>query len=488
MEHNGRQQPRPAAPAPAEPAPSGWRRRLHPSWMTHDVRLLLFARVFMSTTRALAGILVPIYLALIGFSAVRLGQLFVVVALTSAVLSSLIGLLSDRIGRKPFLIALPMLTALSGFAFAFTQQIPLLFVFAALGSFGRGSGAGAGAVGPYQPAEQALLADAVPARSRNSMFGVVAFASSLGALIGGGPFAAVPTLLSHFGWFGLHGASAYRPAFAIIGVSSMVAGLLAVPITETHHPQPRPRTEPRRRPRLRLHPRISRESWHVLQRLWMTNSVNGLAIGFFGPFITYWFYRRYGVGPGTIGLLYSTINLATMVSNLGAAHVAGRLGLVRAIIVSRLLQAALLVPMVLAPTFWLAGGVYLIRMLAQRIALPLRQSYVMAIIPSEERGTVGALSNLPSQATSAISPGIAGYLFAHGSLALPFEVGAVLQAVNATMYFVFFRNIRPPEERVAPPPRPVAAPRAGEAANGRAPGQAPLPGEAGAEVSSAGRE
>ncbi len=126
-----------------------WRTRLwhfiSPEWMTRDMNLLLFARVFISSTRALSGIVVPIYLAVIGFQGLMLGVLFTVTALVSALLSTAIGLLSDRIGRKPFLIIMPFLTAIASLAFAFSHIVGVLFLFAALGSFGRGAGAGAGA-------------------------------------------------------------------------------------------------------------------------------------------------------------------------------------------------------------------------------------------------------------------------------------------------------------------------------------------------------
>ncbi len=435
--------------------PPLWQRirtRFSPDWVTRDMRLLLAARAFMSAGRALAGIIVPIYLALIGYSALTLGEIFVAVAITSAVLSSITGLLSDRIGRKPFIVVLPWFAALAAFVFAFSHVEAVLFVFAALGSFGRGAGAGSGTIGPYQPAEQAFLADTVPARHRNTLFGWIAFASSLGALIGTGPLTALPTGLAAIGVLNLQGLASYRLEFLIMAGTSLLAGLLAVPITETHRPSPKAEpssstiTERRfawRRPQLN----ISQQSWDVLLRLWATNSVNGLAVGFFGPFITYWFFRRYGAGPVEIGLLFSIINLAAMVANLWAAPFAKRLGLVRAIVVSRSFQAVLIIPMVLAPTFWLAGAFYLVRMMAQRMGLPLRQSYIMGVLPPQERGTVGALANLPSQVTSAISPALAGYLFDSVSLALPFEIGAILQGLNVIMFFLFFRSLLPPEEQ-----------------------------------------
>lgn len=404
--------------------------------MIRDVGLLMLARVAMSGVRALAGVIVPIYLTLIGFSPTRIGVLFAIVTLASALLTGTVGLLADRIGRKPFLIAFPLLAALAGLVFAVTRNLPLLFVFAALGSFGRGSGAGGGAIGPYSPAEQAFIADVTPTRVRNSVFGRIAFASAVGAVIGNS-LAALPGLVARFG--GLAQAEAYQLGFVPVVILALAAGLLAVPIAN-----PKLSRAPRRERRRLV--QLSRPSWSLLVRLWATNSVNGLAIGFVGPFITLWFYRRYGVGAGSIGLLYTVINIATMLSILSAANLAGRFGLVRTIVIGRTFQGLLLIPMVLMPNFWLAGLVYLVRMLAQRIAMPLRQSYVMAMVPPTERATVAGFSNLPSQGTSVLSPTPAGFLFEHVALALPFVAGAVLQVVNTGLYWLFFHNRRPPEE------------------------------------------
>lgn len=422
----------------------GWRRRWQPEWLTRDMQYLIAARTSMSAARAMAGILVPIYLALIGFNAVTLGLLFTVVALVSALLSMSVGLLADRIGRKPFLIILPLFAALAAMMFAFSRVGAVIFVFAALGSFGRGAGAGAGMVGPYQPAEQALLADAVADRYRNNLFARIGFASTLGALLGG-PLAALPSLVGSLGLRNLAGLNSYAPAFIVTAGLAALAAAFALPVREPR--RARAGTGRRTAPPVRL----SRATWSFVYRLWITNGVNGLAIGFFGPFITYWFYRRYQVGPAEVGLLYTVINIAAIASNLGAAGLARRLGLVRAIVWSRALQAILIVPMVLAPTFWLAGAVYLLRMLAQRVGLPLRQSYVMGIVAPAERGRAGALSNLAAQGTSAISPTFAGFLFDHVTLALPFEIGAFFQGLNTLLFYVFFRHLPPPEERAAAP-------------------------------------
>ncbi len=435
-------------------APSGNRRRssrlrlmIIPDWSNRNFDLIFLARIAVSVGRALAAVVAPIYLALEGFSALELSEYVLLVAMFSAVMSSVVGLLSDRVGRRPFLVGLPLLTTAAAIAFAYTSSSPVLFAMGALGSFGRGSGAGAGAVGPYQPAESALVTDSLMARDRNAGFGRLAFGSSLGAMIGG--LLAITVSSSH--GHGVAATAHFRTAFLAIAATSALAGFIALGMTDSHRPIPAPADHPPsyayddiaqvsvRRVRF---PRKSR--W-LLYRLWATNTVNGLAIGMFGPFVAYWFFRRFGAGPGKIGILFAVISAATMVSSLSAAGLARRWGLVRTVAVVRTAQAILLIPMVLAPTFAIAGAIYLVRMVVQRVGMPLRQSYAIGLADPGERASLAALSDVPSQVAMAGSPLVTGYMFEDVSLSLPFELAAALQMVNATMFWVFFRH-HPPEE------------------------------------------
>jgi predicted MFS family arabinose efflux permease len=410
-----------------------------------NVNVALLARVFMSAARAMAGVAVPVYLATIGWSASRLGLLFAVVAVSSAAISASVGFLSDRMGRRFFMIAVPLLTAMA--AAAYTVSISPLVVFggAALGAFGRGGGAGGGNVGPYQPAEQALVTASARPSQRTEVFGRLAFGSSLGALIGGlavGAFAiGKPTAASAL--------LAYRPVYTAIAALAAAAGLLGLLLIEPD------RSPGERRQR---QPFFPRRSARLLYRLWVTNSVNGAAMGMFGPFLTYWFFTRYGASVASIGALFAAVNAVSMVSNLSAASVARRFGLVRATAALRGIVAVLIVPMVLAPTFPIAGAVYLVRMIANRIAMPMRQSYTMGMAAPEERAQVAALSSIPAQATSAATPALAGELFEHVSLSAPFLGAGILQMANAVLYYTFFRNLTPDEERGAPEPAVPPAP------------------------------
>ncbi len=434
---------------------SGGRRRELPGG--RDAGLLLCARVLMSGQRAFVGVVVPIYLARRGYSATELGVLFSVVALAAAAISTLIGVAADRVGRKPFLIYIPLLTAASCLVFGLTAQTVPLFIAAAVGSIGRGAGAGAAQVGPYQPAEQALLAGLVDDLRRPALFGLIASASAAGGLLGS-LLAATP-LSSPLA--GSHpGPAAYWPAFAAAATLAALAAALAVPVRQPARaaareprsgPGPGPdsgRTSPAETPvqtppSSRTEPerssgRLSPESWLLVRRLWATNTVNGLAVGLFGPFVTYWLYRRYGVSAAEIGVLYTVGNLITIASSQLAAPLARRAGTVRTVVIARTLQALLLPVLALMPSFALAGAVYTLRLVVQRLGIALRQSFVMSSAPADERARVGAFAQLPTQGAAALAPMLTGYLFTEVSLALPFELAGVLQLINAALFQHYF--------------------------------------------------
>ncbi len=405
--------------------------------MNRDLRLLLAGRVAMTSVRALGGVVIPIYLAERGFSGTRLGALFVTGAVVSTLLTLLVGLYADRLGRLRFVIGIPLLTAVGALGFAVSTAPAVLFAAAAVGSIGRGSGAAEGQVGPYQPAEQALVTDLSPAGRRNAVFAVFASGSSAGALFGA-LCALLPQAARNAG---LGTFASYRLVFGLMAVLAVAAALIAVPVRAPERPRDA------QGPRRLTWPRASR---HVLYRLWLANGVNGVAFGLYAPFISYWLHVRYGVGAGTVGILYAVINLVSIGTNLTAAPFARRIGDVRAITAARLVQAGLLVPMVLMPTFWAAGLVYLVRVAGFRVGMPVRQSFVMGITDPEERSAVAGLAPLPNRVGSSVSPLLGGYLFDEVALAVPFELAAVALAGSAFLFYRLFRN-----EHAADDPAPA---------------------------------
>jgi MFS family permease len=182
-------------------------------------------------------------------------------------------------------------------------------------------------------------------------------------------------------------------------------------------------------------------------RFIITNATNGLAVGMLGPVLVYWLHVRYDASAAQLGSLFFLTNLAAAPSYLTAAWVARRLGAVRAVVTARTGAVILLALIPLMPSFIPAAAVFLVRTVVNALANPIRQSYLMGVVDEADRSTAAGFSNLPLQASSLIGPPIAGRLMEIAWLGIPLEIAAALQGVNAVLYYVFFRNIKPPEEK-----------------------------------------
>jgi predicted MFS family arabinose efflux permease len=101
----------------------------------------------------------------------------------------------------------------------------------------------------------------------------------------------------------------------------------------------------------------------------------------------------------------------------------------------------------LAPTAELAVTLLLLRMALSQMDVPARQSYVMAIVPSEERAAAASVTNVPRSLATAASPLLAGMMLDRSSFGWPLIVGGLLKAVYDVVLFVQFRAVTPAGER-----------------------------------------
>lgn len=400
---------------------------------------LVLGRVLRSFGQSYLVVIVPLYLLARGATPAQVGIIVASWALGAALLGTVAGFVSDRYGRKNVLLAFGALSLVGALVFYAGPPLWVLGIAGALGTIGRGGGpASGGAFGPFYSAEQALIAEHAPNADRTRIFSAFSLYGALGGAAGllltGLPQIVVRL---HLG----SQMSAYRLLFAVTAVVAAVLIAATLPVEEA----PRAATlTDGTRPQSPLAPGTRA----LIGRFWVTNSLNGLAIGFLGPMLVLWFHLRYGATSHEIGAVYLAVALTSAFSYLFVGRVVARVGgAVKAIVLLRLFACALLAVMPLMPTLWLAGLVYLARMIFNSITMPVRQSYVMGIAAPHERSRVASLSNLPSQFFSMLGPGIAGFLLTETWIGTMLEAAAGLQLLNAYAYWVLFGDMLPPEER-----------------------------------------
>ena len=78
--------------------------------------------------------------------------------------------------------------------------------------------------------------------------------------------------------------------------------------------------------------------------------------------------------------------------------------------------------------------------------IPARVSYVMAVVSPAERPAAASITNLPRSLAAAVSPALAGYMYAASTFGWPLVVGGALKIIYDLTLLKMFQSVKPPEE------------------------------------------
>ncbi len=162
--------------------------------------------------------------------------------------------------------------------------------------------------------------------------------------------------------------------------------------------------------------------------------------------LSLFFFTRFGVGEGVVGVLFFAARAANALSHVGAAWLARRIGLVNTMVFTHIPSSLLLVTVPFAPTFPIAAALFVLREGLVEMDVPTRQSYVMAVVRPEERTFASGVTHLVRLSAWAIAPGFAGLFMRGASLAAPLFIGAGMKIAYDVLLYSAFRSVRPPEE------------------------------------------
>ncbi len=393
-------------------------------------RLLLATRFVRSIGQGALVVDLTLYLRTLDWSAVAISAVLSAALLAGVVLTLLAGPLSDRGGRRRFLFAYEAAQFCAGLAALLSSQPGILSAAVVVGGFGRGGNGGAG---PFAPVEQAWLAQSVSAMRRGPVYSLNAALGFLGNAAGA-VIAALPGRVDTV----LPGALAYRPLFLLSAVGSLLCCVLIArtPDSEAAPNRRSPVAEP-------ASGDVQHRENRLLLRLMIANMINGAGVGATGPLIAYWFALRFGEGPAEIGPLMAGGFLMAALASVATGWLSKWLGIVRSVVAMRLVGLALLVALPFAPSFGVAGVIYILRGMFNRGTTGARSALSIGIVRPQRRGFAASMANVSMQVPRSFSPVLTGFLFAAGDLALPFFIGATFQGAYIAFYYWSFGQIDP---------------------------------------------
>jgi len=402
--------------------------------LQRDVLVLMASRGVRAFAFSYLGVVFAIYLSQLGYSTVAIGLVLSTASASGAVLTALWGFLSDRFGRKKILMLLAALTVVSNLIYIFFSHLVFILSAVIIANVGAGGSGGGGAGGgPFSPVEQALLAEKCTAENRNWIFSTNAFVGSFmgsfGALVSGLP----QYLQETWGW---QPVASYKPLFALTILFSTVLIFAYSIINEHHIPKKREKTNPKRTARSGFVTKIA-----------LLGVVDNLGAGLVGPLISYWFFRRFGVELKSLGFMFFLSYFFAALSFLAAPVLARYMGVVKTMAFSHGLASLIYLFLPLAPSFSIAAAMTVARSFLAYMDNPLRSSFIMGIVRPEDRGSAAGITTLSRHVPVAVSPTLSAYLMQAFSLSVPIFIGGFLQLFHDCIFYVLFRNVKPPEEQ-----------------------------------------
>jgi MFS transporter, DHA1 family, tetracycline resistance protein len=354
--------------------------------------------------------LLPFYAVRFAASPQEVTALVAIYSLAQLVTAPLWGRLSDRVGRRPVLLA--SLTA-SALAYLWLGGATALWMLFAARAF-------AGACAGNIAAAQAYVADVTQPEERARGMGLIGAAFGLGFMIG-------PALGGLLAGNDPVAADLVTPAWVAAGLSALALLGVALLLPESLPPDRRDGVPPPGRVAAVLS--VLRRP--VLSRLILVNFLVLLAVAGMQSVFAIWAMPQLGWGPGQVSYVFAYIGLVSAVLQGGLI---GRLtryfGEERLLLSGLVLIAAGLLLMPFAHHLPVLVGAVTGLALGMGLTQPAINSLISRRAGPEEQGEVMGVSQSASSLSRVLGPLAAGYSFAAFGRNCPYFLAAALVAAT----------------------------------------------------------
>ena len=372
------------------------------------------------STRALAVLLLVVFINLVGFGVVipllpfyakamnaapwQVTTMFAAYSLGQFFGEPFWGRLSDRIGRRPVLIVTILANSLAYVALAFAPNIWIAMAIRLVGGFGSGN----------ISTIQGYMADVTPPEKRAGRMGLLGAAFGAGFVIG----PSLGGLLAHpdAGQLGFQ-----IPLFAAAGMAALATLGVMLFVAESRARSAPGTPQASRREALneaRAHP--------VLSRVLLVTLVSTAAFAGMESIFGLWAHARFDWGPRQVGLCFAVIGV---IASIGQGFLTGRLA--RRFGEGRVLSAGLSIIAVslfltpFAPNAILATAAVGCTAFGQSLVFPCVAALMSRASPPDRQGQMLGLNMAAGSLARIGGPLLAGPLFGLASGG-PFWVGAAL--------------------------------------------------------------
>ena len=393
----------------------------------HDARRLVCARALRGLGDGALVVLLPAYWLAEGGGSAAISELTTATLLGSALATLAAGLVAHRVAPRNVLFAACALLVATGVGFAFAPSHGWLLAIAFAGTFNPT----AGDVSVFLPTEQALLAGSGAPERRAARFSVYNVAGAAGGMLGS-------YCAGQLGAFGVGLADGTRAA--LLGYAALGIVLAALYLGLRAGRARAGTASPERAP--------LRQSRGLVARLAALFALDSFGGGFaIQTLLVAWLIERHHASLEQVSFAMAVSMALSAASQLVAPWIALRIGLIRTMVFTHLPANVFLIAAGFMPTAPLAIACLWLRASLSQMDVPVRQAYVMSMVPEDERAAAASLTNVPRSFGGALSPLLAGPLLAAGAFHWALALGGGVKIVYDVLLLAAYGKQPAPHER-----------------------------------------
>lgn len=392
------------------------------------IQRLLWSRGLRAFADGYVSLLLPVYLITLGFGAFEVGVIATATLFGSGVLTLVVGFQAHRFQYRTLLMLAAMLMAATGLSFAAASDFWPLLGIALVGTLNPSSGG----VGVFLPLEHAAISRVTQDSERTVVFARYSLVGSLVAALGA-LFAGAPDLL--VAKLGITTKVALQTMFVLYAALGVAAAVLYAGL---------PKEDGIERQQERASLSTSKKMVYKLAALFSLDAfASGLILD---SMLVLWLFDKFQLSTAVAGTIFFWTGVLSAFSFLLAVRIAARFGLVNTMVFTHLPSSVFLILVPFMPTLGWAIALLLARSALSQMDVPTRTSYVMAIVPPEERPAAASVTSVPRSFAAAAGPVLAGSLLSASSFGWPLVIAGSLKIAYDLMLLYTCRNVRPPEE------------------------------------------
>ena len=385
---------------------------------------VLVARALRSFGDGYVAVLLPAYLLALGFGEIDIGILGTVTLFGSAMATLSLGAFGNRVPEHRLLAGAAFLMILTGVGFAGLSTFWPLLIVAFFGTLNPSGGD----VTVFLPLEHARLAASSSGDSRTALFARYSLAGSLAGALGA-LAAALPEWVSSLTDVG---------PLECMRVMFWLYALIGIAVWLLYREAPRDQRLP-----LAAQAPLGKSRAIVL-KLAALFSVDAFAGGLLvHSLLALWLFQRFGMSLTAAAAFFFWTGLLSAGSQLAAAPIARRFGLLNTMVYTHIPSSAFLIAAALSPSVEVALAFLLLRSALSQMDVPTRSAYVMAVVTPPERPAAASFTAVPRSLAAAAGPALTGVMFSAGALAAPLIACGVLKIGYDLALLAAFKRVAP---------------------------------------------